>query len=377
MPVHPIRVFVVDDSPLMRASLCDVLEADPRMRVAGHARDGEEALRRLAQLEVDVVTLDVQMPGLDGLQTLQRLLEMRAVPVVMVSAVTQRDASATLAALDLGAVDYVAKPDGVQRTRADFARDLLHKVSIAAGADVERILQVRRRRRQRPASGSSGSSSAAAKVAGRAAGVSARLERRCIVIGISTGGPPALARLFETLEPPLPPILVAQHMPEKFTGPFAARLNGLSQLEVREASNGDCVASDCVLVAPGGKHMRVVRTPKGCEVRISDDPPVSGHRPSVDVLMTSAAEAYGDHCLGVIMTGMGHDGVEGCAAVRRAGGYVLGQDQATSDVYGMNKAAYRAGHVHEQFAVGDLPELLVQLGRVEGWAGRSAHICSH
>jgi two-component system chemotaxis response regulator CheB len=204
-----------------------------------------------------------------------------------------------------------------------------------------------------------------------------RLERRCIVIGISTGGPPALARLFEALEPPLPPILVAQHMPEKFTGPFAARLNGLSQLTICEAGAGDRVAPNHVWVAPGGKHLRVVRTPRGCETRISDDPPVSGHRPSVDVLMTSAAEAYGDQCLGVIMTGMGYDGVEGCAAIRRAGGYVLGQDQETSDVYGMNKAAFRAGHVHEQFALGDLPELVVQLGRAEGWAGRSAHICSH
>lgn len=376
MPAHPIRVFVVDDSPLMRATLCDVLVADARMQVVGHAGDGEEALRRLAQAEVDVVTLDVQMPGLDGLQTLSRLLEMRALPVVMVSAVTQRDASATLAALDLGAVDYVAKPDGVQRTRTDFARDLLHKVRIAAGADVQRILQVRRRRQQRPVPNAGAAASTIAKV-GRTADVVLGLEQRCIVIGISTGGPPALARLFEALEPPLPPILVAQHMPEKFTGPFAARLNGLSKLEICEASEGDRVAANHALVAPGGKHLRVVRTPRGYEARIGDDPPVSGHRPSVDVLMTSAAEAYGDRCLGVIMTGMGHDGVEGCAAIRRAGGYVLGQDQATSDVYGMNKAAYRAGHVHEQFALGDLPELLTQLGRADGWAGRSAHICSH
>jgi two-component system chemotaxis response regulator CheB len=365
MRATPIRILVVDDSPSMRAAIAGILTSDPRFEVAAEAGSGQEALAKASGTEIDLVTLDVQMPGMSGLQVLEGLLAARAVPALMVSALTQRDAATTLAALELGAVDYVAKPDGATRTSADFARDLLHKARVAAGADVRRILEVRRRRR--PSVKPVDDPAPALPLPPLAA----PLKERCIAIGISTGGPPALARLFESLAPPLPPIMVAQHMPEKFTGPFASRLNSLSRLEIREASTPGRLQPNTVLIAPGGRHLRVVRGRLGAVARVADDPPVSGHRPSVDVLMTSVAAAFPEACLAVIMTGMGCDGVAGCAAVRNAGGYVLGQDQETSDVYGMNKAAYRAGHVHRQFALEDLPALIGHWAR-EGACERLA-----
>ena len=177
------------------------------------------------------------------------------------------------------------------------------------------------------------------------------MAEACVAIGISTGGPPVLTSLFEALAPPMPPIVVVQHMPVHFTGPLAWRLDGLSSLSIKEAENGDPLRPNQVLIARGGCHLQLHRVGKTVKARLGDAPPVSGHRPSIDVMMKSAAELFGRHCLGVIMTGMGHDGVEGCAAVRAAGGYVLGQDEASSDVYGMNRLAFVQGHVDRQFSL--------------------------
>lgn len=181
----------------------------------------------------------------------------------------------------------------------------------------------------------------------------------CTVLGISTGGPPALARLLAELRPPLPPLVIVQHMPRQFTGPLSARLNTLSPLAVREARHGDAIEPNLVLIAPGGRHLELVRRGESVRVRLSDGPPQSGHRPSIDVLFASAAAVFGPRCLGVIMTGMGRDGVRGCGAIRRAGGAVLAQDEATSAVYGMNRAAVLAGHVDRQFALDDAAEVLM------------------
>jgi len=296
------------------------------------------------------------MPNMDGLTTLDALLARRSVPVIMVSALTQRGADTTFEALDRGALDYVAKPEQGADTHAVFGSELLRKIRNAAGADVQRILRIRRerkhseRRKQR--------APAAAPHATQAG-----LALACIAIGVSTGGPPALTRLFAALRPPLPPILVVQHMPPQFTKPLAWRLDTLSELSIQEAAGGEVLRPNHVLIAPGGRHMELRRHGGLVKTVLSDGPPVSSHKPSVDVMMRSAATVYGSNCLGVIMTGMGRDGVEGCRNIRQAGGYVLGQNEATSDVYGMNKVAYVEGCVDRQFALDEAPSQIAQEAR--------------
>jgi two-component system chemotaxis response regulator CheB len=207
---------------------------------------------------------------------------------------------------------------------------------------------------------------AAANNGGGSAALS-ELAAKCVAIGISTGGPPALAQLFETLRLPMPPIVVVQHMPPSFTKPLAWRLDSLSDLSIKEAAQGDVLEPNHVLVAPGGKHLQVRRLGGAVKVVIRDGPVVSGHKPSVDVMMNSVAEAFGTGCLGVIMTGMGRDGADGCRAIRAAGGYVIGQDESTSDVYGMNKVAYVEGNVDRQFALDEAAAVIAhQVRRLRG-----------
>jgi two-component system, chemotaxis family, protein-glutamate methylesterase/glutaminase len=340
-----IRVLVVDDSPVIRGILSDNIGRAPDMEVAGTAADGRRALEVFESVRPDVVTLDIHMPHLDGMAALDAILERYAAPVIMVSSLTQPGADAALEALQRGALDYVAKPEWNQEGAAALDAELLHKIRCAAGADVRRILSIRRARRERPAAPRQ-----TVGLAGHPA-LLARLSEICIAIGISTGGPPALAGLFAALRAPLPPIVVVQHMPVQFTKSLARRLDELSELSVKEAAGGDVLRPNHVLIAPGDKHVVVRRRAARHTVVLRDGAAVSGHKPSVDVLMTSVAEAFGAKSLGVIMTGMGHDGVEGCRAIRAAGGHVLGQDEATSDVYGMNKAAYTAGHVDRQFGL--------------------------
>jgi two-component system chemotaxis response regulator CheB len=351
-----IRVLVVDDSAVIRQVLGDAIGSTSGMEVAGTAFDGPRALEMLETVRPDVVTLDIQMPNLDGLATLDALLAKRPVPVIMVSALTQLGASITLDALERGAMDYVAKPERGSAVETAFKDDLVRKIRTVAGIDVRRILQLRQERKKRlqersaqaetaePAQGSEGEGSSPTAV---------ELADKCIAIGISTGGPPALAQLFEALGPPMPPIVVVQHMPPQFTKPLAWRLNSLSALSIKEAAQGDVLRPNHVLVAPGGAHLELRRQGKWAKVALGDGPPVSGHKPSVDVMMESAAKVYGARLIGVIMTGMGRDGANGCRAIRSAGGYVFGQDEASSDVYGMNKVAFVEGHVDRQFSLGE------------------------
>jgi len=346
-----IRVLVVDDSRVIRELICDGLSAHSDLVVVGTSADGIEALNSLEALQPDVVTLDLQMPRMDGLETLDRLLACRPTPVIVVSALTQRAADVTLQALDRGAMDYVAKPDGVAEMKRVFGEELPQKIRNMAGADVRRVLQLRKTKQLRTAVRSVATTT-----------TNERLDRftGCIAIGISTGGPPALAQLFGALVPPLPPIVIVQHMPQMFTGPFANRLNSLSSIRVREASQGDILRPNEALVAPGGKHLSLRRAGGRVEVVITDGDPVSGHKPSVDVMMRSAAQTFGKACVGVIMTGMGRDGADGCGLIRAAGGYVLGQDEETSDVYGMNKVAFVEGHVDAQTSLQNLPEAIAR-----------------
>ncbi len=349
MPAHEIRVLVVDDSAVIRSIIADSIAHAPGMQVVATAADGRQALDILDAVNPDVITLDIQMPNMDGLATLDAILARRPIPVVMVSSLTKLGAQITLDALDRGALDYLAKPDYGTKTRTAIHDELPRKIRMAAGTDVRRILEIRRERKHRRAE------QAPQKRAPRQSppDVAAILADKCIAIGISTGGPPALSHLFESLQPPMPPIVVVQHMPPSFTKPLAWRLDSLSELSIKEAEQGDILKTDHVFIAPGGRQLEVRGLARSARILIKDGPPVSGHKPSVDVMMVSVAKVFGGDCLGVIMTGMGRDGSDGCGAIRSARGYVLGQDEATSDVYGMNKVAFTEGNVDRQFGLND------------------------
>ncbi|HTN75765.1 MAG TPA: chemotaxis response regulator protein-glutamate methylesterase [Pirellulaceae bacterium] len=354
-----IRVMVVDDSALIRQIIVDNIAETTDLEVAGVASDGHEALAIFDQVRPDVVTLDIQMPRMDGLATLEAMLARRPVPVLMVSSQTRLGADMTLEALERGALDYVAKPDSARTATVALRDELLRKIRSIAGTDLKRVLEIRQRRAERkrerretplPFKSTTAFASAAPL----------DFSNKCIALGISTGGPPALTAVFEQLVPPLPPIVIVQHMPVHFTKQFAARLNSISRITVKEAATGDVLEPNCAYIAPGGQHLQIRKVGHAAKLFVSDGDPVSGHRPSVDVMMQSAANVFGARCLGVIMTGMGRDGAAGCAAIRAAGGFVLGQDEATSDVYGMNKVAFNEGHVDRQFGLEEAAGTLMQ-----------------
>ena len=358
-----VRVLIVDDSALMRRLLSDLLSSAPEIEIVGTARDGREAVLQAVRLKPDVITLDVEMPEVSGLEALPALLAVHEAPVVMVSALTQEGADVTLQALELGAVDFMPKPERNQLAEMRANRDLLVAKVIAAAQS-----QVRRPRRaptpssttslttrtalRRPLSPATRAVSQPVLTSGPGQGA------RCLVIGISTGGPQALSQIFPLLAPPMSPILVVQHMPAQFTGIFAERLNRYSSLEVKQAEEGDLVLPDRILIAPGGRHMVVTGHLPQVRIALLDKPAVSGHRPSVDVLFLSVARVYQGAAVGLLMTGMGRDGVDGCKAILAAGGFTLGQDEDSSVVYGMNKAAFLEGAIKAQFALDDLPHII-------------------
>jgi two-component system chemotaxis response regulator CheB len=355
MPASTIRILVVDDSPLMRRLISDSISATPDMEVIATASDGDEAIVKFCQLRPDVVTLDVQMPGKNGQQVLEEILKIEPTPVIMVSSLTQRAAEVTLHALDTGALDYLGKPESPGELDEVVRDELIKKIRAAAWTDVRRVIQIRQnRQRQRANAVLQPRPTLVQKYCARS-----RNSDDCIAIGLSTGGPPAVAYVFATLAPPMPPIVVVQHMPPQFTSPFARRLDGLSPLAIKEAATGDLLEQNHVYIAPGGMHLSLIERPGGVAIEVYDGENVSGHKPSIDVMMKSAAATFRDRCLGVIMTGMGRDGADGCRAIRAAGGYVLGQDQASSDVYGMNKVAFTEGGVNEQFDLESLPAIIV------------------
>jgi two-component system chemotaxis response regulator CheB len=357
-----IGVLVVDDSVLIREIICDAVREQPGMHVVGAAADGREAVEMAGRLKPDVVTLDVQMPNMDGLATLDALLKIRPIPVIMVSSLTQAGAETTLQALDRGAMDYVGKPDSGAARHQALGEELIRKIRMMSGVDVTRMLRIRRERLERARQRSlTQPAKAAVTPAAAPVGIPPAYAESCIALGVSTGGPPALTTLFEALKPPLPPMLVVQHMPPNFTKAFAWRLNSISPLEVKEAETGDILEPNRVLIAPGGKHLVVRKQGGKVVVLIEETDPVSGHRPSVDVMMRTASEIYGRRILGVIMTGMGRDGADGCKLVRSRGGYVIGQDEATSDVYGMNKVAMVEGNVDRQFGLDEGASLIMQM----------------
>ena len=323
--MSPIRVLVVDDSATMRGLIAATLERDPKIEVCGTAGDPLEARQAIKALNPDVVTLDIEMPNMNGLDFLEKIMRLRPMPVIMVSTQTQAGAAATLEALEIGALDCVAKPTA--GAGLNGFSDLAEKIKAAATARVRprgEATQPQARRR------------------------GFRNNGRTIAIGSSTGGVEALLTILSEFPADCPPTVVTQHMPASFTHSFAERLNRSCAARVSEAVDGDVLTQGRIYIAPGGdRHLEVTGTSTP-RCRLIEGDAVSGHRPSVDVLFNSLAACTGEHTLGVILTGMGRDGAQGLLTLRQAGARTLGQDEASSVVYGMPKVAFDVGAVEKQ-----------------------------
>ncbi|MEQ8861276.1 MAG: chemotaxis response regulator protein-glutamate methylesterase [Pseudomonadales bacterium] len=340
-----IKVLIVDDSALIRKLLTRMLSADPDIDVVGTAPDPYIAREKIKALNPDVITLDIEMPRMDGLTFLANLMRLRPTPVVMVSTMTQNGARTSLEALHLGAVDYVSKPKAdVQTTLDAYAEEIIEKVKTAATANVAALV------RQVPVRRRSNGHAAGPRVRPRALG------QRVIAIGASTGGTEAIAAVLAALPEDSPPVVIAQHIPEMFSRSFSERLDGLSALQVHEAQDGEALVPGHAYVAPGNYHLSVARSSLGFTCRLDQNPKVNRHRPSVDVLFDSVAGSVGASGIGVLLTGMGRDGARGLQAMRGAGARTLAQDKASSVVWGMPGAAVEL----------DAVERVVALGRIAG-----------
>ena len=336
---QPIKVLVVDDSVVVRRLVARVLEADPAVEVVGSAANGRIALAKIAQLAPDVVTLDIEMPELDGLATLAELRpRWPRLPVIMFSTLTERGAEATLEALSLGASDYVTKPTGLHNPAEAMAAVQAELVPRIKALHGRRLLS--RMPQSPPPAAEVTPALPAVKASARPA--DARID--VVAIGVSTGGPNALADLLPALPGTLPvPIVIVQHMPPVFTRMLANRLNGRCALKVIEAEGGELLIPGRVHIAAGGQHLALVRQRTSVVTVATDDPPENSCRPAVDVLFRSVANLYGSGALSVVLTGMGQDGLRGAEAIRVAGGQVLAQDEASSVVWGMPGFVARAG----------------------------------
>jgi two-component system chemotaxis response regulator CheB len=329
----PIRVLVVDDSAFIRTVISDMLASDPRITVVGTAVNGKDALAKLSALKPDVMTLDIEMPVMNGLDVLRQVMVNAPLPILMVSSLTDEGAKQTLMALDLGAVDYIPKNlQGSAMNIVAIKRNLVEKVVMAYEAGPKLAQFARQPSSERPV------------VAGHTRTGNSGTGKKIVAIGCSTGGPRALQEILPRFPKDFPAaILVVQHMPKSFTGTFAERLNELSQIEVREALEGDVVKPGVALIAPGGVHLTLSRRNESeIEVALSSNP-VTLHIPSVDIMMTSAAAVFKERTLGVILTGMGHDGLDGMKAIKTSHGRTIAQDEASCVVYGMPKSVVDSG----------------------------------
>ncbi len=344
-----IRVLVVDDSAVVRQVLSKELSRDPSICVVGTALDPYVARDKIMRLSPDVLTLDIGMPRMDGMTFLEKLMKYHPMPVVVVSSLTKEGSELAMRALELGAVEVVPKGDGVSNRR-DIFKHLREKVKAAARADVSKAIQSRSmyaegRRFADPLPGTS---------------------EKILAIGASTGGTEALRHLLSRFPANGPATLVVQHMPERFTAYFAQRLDGLCEMEVREARNGDAVRPGRVLLAPGDRHMVLHEGGSGYSVNVKDGPMVNHQRPSIDVLFSSVARCAEGRSIGVLLTGMGSDGAKGLKLMREAGAITIAQDEKTSVVYGMPKAAVELGAAKHVLGLHDIaPKIIALLGKQE------------
>jgi two-component system chemotaxis response regulator CheB len=356
MSTRKIKVLVVDDSALVRQILVEILKAAPDIEVVGTASDPFMARERIKETNPDVLTLDVEMPRMDGLTFLANLMRLRPMPVVMVSSLTERGAETTLKALELGAVDFVSKPRvDIAGTLRDFGEEILEKIRVASGARVTA--------RTAPAQAISvppkHSADAIIPAASRAKLL--RTTDRIIAVGSSTGGTEAIREFLVSLPADAPAIVIAQHIPAAFSGPFARRMDALTQLSVCEPSDGQHIKPGHVYIAPGGRHLLVERDGAHYRCRLKDGPPVNRHCPSVDVLFRSVAQQVGPNAVGVILTGMGDDGARGMKEMHDAGAPTLAQDESSSVVWGMPGAAFRLGAVDEVLPLSKIAGAVMRL----------------
>lgn len=335
-----VKVLIVDDSAVIRQLLSMLLSEDPEIEVVGTAGDPLIARERIKELSPDVVTLDVEMPNMDGVTFLRKIMALRPMPVVMISTLTQAGAETTLQALEIGAVDFVAKPtQDVANGLVEIASELQSKIKQAARARVG-MRHPPAPTKVRPA---------------RPAGKTDRI----IAIGASTGGVEALKAVLMGLPKVCPPIVITQHMPPRFTAAFAERLNRECPMAVSEVTHNETLEANHAYIAPGAFHFEVMRAGGQFRSQLSEAPPVSGHRPSVDVLFRSVAQSGGRGAVGVILTGMGKDGAEGLLAMRQAGASTLGQDEASSLIYGMPRVAFERGAVMRQASLSQMAEAIL------------------
>ena len=356
-------VVVVDDSALVRSLLAEIINRQPDMFCAGAAADPLIAREMIRSLNPDVITLDIEMPRMDGLEFLSRLMRLRPMPVVMVSTLTERGADVTLKALELGAVDFVAKPKiGVADGLRLLGADITEKIRIAAQARVHRL----------PGSTEAGKPGQHLAQVGTPVAALGRLStEKIIFIGASTGGTEATREVLIQLPADSPAVMITQHMPPGFTKSYAARLNSLCRIAVAEASDGERVLPGHAYLAPGGFHLSVERSGANYVARVRDGEPVNRHRPSVEVLFESAARVVGRNALAVMLTGMGGDGAKAMRAMRDAGSWNLVQDEASCVVFGMPREAIAHGAAHEVLPLAQIGTRLVEWLRVNAGAAAS------
>ena len=355
------RVVVVDDSALVRSLLTEIINRQPDMECVGAASDPFAARELIRNVNPDVITLDVEMPRMDGIDFLSKLMRLRPTPVVMVSTLTERGADVTLRALELGAIDFVAKPKiGVADGLKLLAQDITDKVRIASKAQLRRL------------SSSAAADASAEAGAARPSSV-ANLGRlsteKIIFIGASTGGTEATKEVLMNLPPDCPAVVITQHMPPGFTKSYAARLDGLCRIRVAEARDGDRVLPGHAYIAPGGFHLSIERSGANYIARVQDGDPVNRHKPSVEVLFKSAARVVGPNALAMMLTGMGADGAKAMKEMRDAGSYNYAQDEASCVVFGMPREAIAAGAAHEVLPLAQIAPKLIE--RLRSTAGMS------
>ncbi len=354
----PIRVLIVDDSALIRQMLTQILDDDPDIEVVGVAGDPYIARSKIKRLSPDVLTLDVEMPRMNGIKFLENLMRLRPMPVVMISSVTERRAEVTLKALELGAIDYITKPKvNVAEGIKQYAEEIIFKVKAAANARV-RTLDERDRVNKavsKQCLSNSTRNSASDKLP----------TNSCYIIGMgaSAGGTEAIADVLRHLPPDMPGIVVTQHIPGPFSKSFAARVNSYCQLTVSEAKDGEKINIGHAYIAPGDKHLQIVRSGSSYVCKLDEGPLVNRHKPAVDVMFNSLAESVGKNAIGILMTGMGKDGAAGLSAMKNAGAMTIVQDEQSSVVWGMPREAIKRGIVDEVVSLQSMPKRLIDLSR--------------
>lgn len=341
-----IRVLVVDDSFLMRKIISDIINSDPNLEVIDKAKDGRAALDKILALKPDVVTLDVNLPSVDGISVLGEVMRRQPTRVVMLSAYTQEGTSATIKALELGAVDFIAKPSGeISLDLPKLKDEIISKIKLAATIDLEKFLSISQRIQP----------------------TFARREEKFIVLkklvimGASTGGPRAILEIMQGIPGDIPAaFLIIQHMPIGFTSSFAERISWQSAIKTKEAEDGDIILAGKAFVAPAGYHMVLEKDKEQLKIRLNHGGPVNFVRPSIDVTMSSAVQVFGENVVGVILTGMGHDGLEGAREIKAKRGSIIVQDEATSVVWGMPKMISAAGLADKVLPVSEIPKAIIE-----------------